>query len=157
MANHPSKRLKPTARLRPRLQTEEKTGRKFYTTMLDVCEDLQIPVSEVQRAKKSSDCLAFYNSKIYHSTLVTWLAANPKEEVEVGQSTDVLRDRKLKAQVDKLELEVAVERGNFVAKAAVTQQWGKLITDIFDIVDKSVDRTTYNAIAKELKNRLGHK
>ena len=142
---------------RPKLQTEEKTGRKYYITMIDACEDLQIPVSEVQRAKKSEECLAFYQAKIYKAPLVTWLAANPKEEIEVGQSTDVLRDRKLKAQVDKLELEVAVERGNFVAKAAVTQQWGKLITDIFDIVDKSVDRTTYNAIAKELKNRLGHK
>ena len=110
-------------------------------------------ITDIERARLAG-CVAFRNNGIYRHDLEQWIEANPKSD---GSSLDKVMDmkaRRLQAQVDKLEIENAMRRDLLVSKNEVQELWGRIITDIFNIIDKSVDRLTYNAIAKEVKTRI---
>lgn len=114
-----------------------------------------IDKGEILRAKHAG-CDAFRGSRVHRDKLIKWLEANPTSGGD-DESEDGLKREKLKVQIELLKNNLAVEKESVIPRSTVTAEWGKLIADIFDIVEKSVDRITYNAIAKELKNRLGHR
>ena len=122
-------------------------------SMASAAKMWQIDLSEVRRAK-AGGCRAFRNGgKVYKNDLVPWLVANPRKPGDVEESD--WKTRKIRAQVEKLELDVAMSRDKVVAKSEILDEWGKLITDLFDILDKSLDRATYNIVSKELRRWLG--
>jgi hypothetical protein len=112
-----------------------------------------VSVADIRRAKYGG-CTAFRNGRIHRDELLPWLAANP---VDTTVPLDEMgwKERRLKAQVDKLEMEVAKEKGKLVERHVVTEEWGKHLTFIFDTLDKSMDRHAYNAIVKEVRTYLG--
>jgi len=46
------------------------------------------------------------------------------------------------------------ERGALIPRDLVKAEWVKHIGKLFEILDKSLDRGIYNAVAKELKSYL---
>jgi hypothetical protein len=114
-----------------------------------------IDKGEVLRAKHAG-CIAFRGSRVHRDRLIDWLEKNPPEASD-DDSEEGLKKEKLKVQIELLKNNLAVEKEAVIPRSTVTAEWGKLIADIFDIIEKSTDRVTYNAIAKELKNRLGHR
>jgi hypothetical protein len=112
-----------------------------------------VTVADIKRAK-TGGCTAFRNGRIHRDELLPWLKDNP---VDLTAALDEMgwKERRLKAQVDKLEMEVAKEKGKLVERHVVTEEWGKHLTFIFDTLDKSMDRHAYNAIVKEVRTYLG--
>ena len=111
-----------------------------------------IDKSELSRAKNSG-CAAFRGNLIYRDDLLAWLQANPAAAGDVAPGD--YKARKLKAQVDKLEIDVSRERGKLVERAIVTEEWGKHITRLFDIVNQSCPRDMAQIITKEFRGYLG--
>jgi hypothetical protein len=112
-----------------------------------------VSVADIRRAKYGG-CTAFRNGRIHRDELLPWLKDNPAKADE-PLSEMGWKERRLKAQVDKLEMEVAREKGKLVERHTVTEEWGKHLTFIFDTLDKSMDRHAYNAIVKEVRTYLG--
>ncbi len=112
-----------------------------------------VTAADIKRAKNGG-CSAFRNGRIHRDELLPWLKNNP---VDPTAALDEMgwKERRLKAQVDKLEMEVAREKGKLVERHTVTEEWGKHLTFIFDTLDKSMDRHAYNAIVKEVRTYLG--
>jgi hypothetical protein len=111
-----------------------------------------IPKAEIIRAK-SAGCLAFRGPRIYRDELVLWIAANPRP-AGTGDG-DGLRAQKLRAQISILEIQIAKERGDLVARETVKEEWGFWIAALFDIISAHVEKDVFNRISRELKARLG--
>ena len=112
-----------------------------------------IDKSELQRAKRNG-CTAFRSSRVHREPLLAWFEANPAGAAGEQESEESLKRDKLRAQVAILRNKLDVENGTLVLRSVVSEEWGKLLADVFGIIDKNTDRTTYNAITKELKHRL---
>lgn len=108
--------------------------------------------SEIMRAK-AGGCTAFFGGRIDRKPLLIWLSKNPAplDNAPAGGS----KERKLRAEAERVEILVMQLRGSLIERATVTDEWGRHLTAIFDILDKSLDRVAYNAIAKEVKGYLG--
>jgi hypothetical protein len=57
-------------------------------------------------------------------------------------------------QVEKLQLAIDQKRGELISRALVKDEWTQHITKLFDIIDKSVDRSIYISITREMKSYL---
>ena len=111
---------------------------------------------EMLRAKHAG-CAAFRNGKIQRDPLLDWLKANPRSESELpvdGQNLS-LQDQKLAKQIEKLDIEIARSRGDLVERAVVTEEWGKHVTRLFDIINQSCSRDMAQIITKEFCGYLG--
>lgn len=113
-----------------------------------------IPRAEQVRAK-SAGCEAFRGGRIYKAELVAWLAANPRPDGE-GQVENI-RLEKTRKQIEKLTLEIDTQRGKLVSRETAKQFFGEVMGDIFDLLEKALDREQYNRIARELKTRIGNR
>jgi hypothetical protein len=111
---------------------------------------------EMLRAKHAG-CAAFRNGKIQRDPLMDWLKANPRssEELAVDSANLSLQDQKLAKQIEKLDIEIARSRGDLVERAIVTEEWGKHINRLFDIVNQSCSRDMAMIITKEFRGYLG--
>jgi hypothetical protein len=131
---------------------KSKTNPAWLETMRAVQARWGIPRAELVRAK-SAGCEAFRGGRIYRDELVEWLAANPRPAGE-GQVENI-RVEKVRKQVEKLSLEIDTQRGKLVSRETAKQFFGEVVNDIFDLLDKALDREQYNRIARELKIRIG--
>ena len=111
-----------------------------------------IPVSEQRRAKAGGSS-AFRGSRVFRDPLIEWLKKNPP--APGSGDGENLRAAKLKVQIALLENQLARERGDLVAKAVVTEEWGFWIAALFEIVGRHADRDLFNRISTELKAKLG--
>jgi hypothetical protein len=111
-----------------------------------------IAVAEQRRAK-AGGCSAFKGSRVFRDGLIAWLKGNPPKP-GTGDG-DNLRAQKLKVQIALLENQLARERGDLVAKATVTEEWGHWISALFEIIGRHADRDLFNRISAELKAKLG--
>ena len=87
--------------------------------------------------------------------IVEWLAANPRPAGE-GQVENI-RLEKTRKQIEKLSLEIDTQRGKLVSRETAKQFFGEVMADIFDLLDKALDREQCNRIARELKTRIGNR
>ena len=77
--------------------------------------------------------------------------ASPKAPIKAPTSTsDLLRLK----QVERIQLSIDRERGALIPRDLVRDEWTKHLNKLFEILDKSLDRGIYNAVAKELKSYL---
>ena len=113
-----------------------------------------IPRAEQVRAK-SAGCPAFRGGRIYKAALVAWLKDNPAKPGE-GQG-ESLRARKMEKQIEKLDIEIETARGKLCARELVQEFVGKLIADLFDILDRHLNRDLFNQVSRELKTRIGNR
>ena len=115
-----------------------------------------LDLEEIRRAKHAG-CRAFRNNRIHRDDLITWLKANPRsaEELAMDGKNLSLQDQKLAKQIEKLDIEIARSREDLVEKAIVTEEWGKHITRLFDIVNQSCSRDMAMIITKEFRGYLG--
>jgi hypothetical protein len=111
---------------------------------------------DIQRAK-TGGCTAFKGSRVHRDDLIAWLKANPRsaEELAMDGKNLSLQDQKLAKQIEKLDIEIARSRGDLVERAIVTEEWGKHITRLFDIVTQSCSRDMAMIITKEFRGYLG--
>lgn len=111
-----------------------------------------IPRAEQIRAK-SAGCPAFRGGRIYKAELVAWLKGNPAKPGEgVGEN---LRSQKLARQIAKLDIEIETARGKLIERSLVKEFCGKLIADLFDILDRHLARDIFNQVSRELKTCIG--
>jgi len=125
---------------------------EFCESMRQAESRWHIPKREQIRAK-SADCSAFRGGRIYKEELVEWLRDHPAKAGE-GQAEN-LRVEKTRKQIEKLALEIDVARGKLVSRETAKQFFGEVMADIFDLLDRDLDRAQYNRIARELKTRIG--
>lgn len=125
----------------------------------DFCESMaqaesrwNIPKREQTRAK-SGDCSAFRGGRIYKEPLVEWLREHPAKAGE-GQGEN-LRAEKMKKQIEKLALEIDVTRGKLVERETTKQFFGEVMSDLFDILARHLDRENFNRVSRELKTAIG--
>ena len=86
----------------------------------------KIPAAELSRAKRDG-CGAFKGNRIYRDPLLEWLKKNPRPELSNDPDfEDALKNRKLLAVVEMLELKLSVEKGLVVKKDLVEQEWARL-------------------------------
>jgi hypothetical protein len=109
---------------------------------------------EIQRAK-TGGCVAFKGSRVHRDELVSWLKENPRVAGETNPDNLSLQDQKIAKQIEKLDIEIARSRGDLVERAIVTEEWGKHITRLFDIVTQSCSRDMAQIITKEFRGYLG--
>jgi hypothetical protein len=116
----------------------------------------ELEPTEIKRAKKGG-CNAFRNGRVYRDDLIAWLKANPRsaEELAMDGKNLSLQDQKLAKQIEKLDIEIARSREDLVERAIVTEEWGKHITRLFDIVNQSCSRDMAMIITKEFRGYLG--
>jgi hypothetical protein len=65
-----------------------------------------------------------------------------------------MESRKLAAITLKAELELDRARGKVIDRDLVSSEWATHITQLFTILDKSLDAPLYTAICKEMKHYL---
>ena len=65
-----------------------------------------------------------------------------------------MESRKLAAITLKAELELDRARGKVIDRDLVASEWATHITQLFTILDKSLDAPLYTAICKEMKHYL---
>ena len=125
-------------------------------SIASACKLWGIDRVDIKRAKEGG-CSAFRGSRVYRDTLIAWLKANPRsaEELAMDGKNLSLQDQKLAKQIEKLDIEIARSRGDLVERAIVTEEWGKHITRLFDIVNQSCSRDMALIITKEFRGYLG--
>ena len=127
---------------------------EFCETLRQAEARWQIARSELSRAK-AAGCLGFRGGRLYKMEIVAWLAANPRPAG--GGQVENIRTEKMKKQIEKLSLEIDTHRGKLVSRETAKQFFGEVMADIFDLLDKALDREQYNRIARELKTRIGNR
>lgn len=137
-----------------------------YDSQTQAATSLNIPIKEIKRAKQNG-CIAFRNTKIYTADLLAWLKANPivaasstsleNSTEDVNCSDAEMESRKLRAQTLKAELELDIAKSKVINRELVRTEWSTNVSAIFEILDKSLDRSIYNAVVKEVKIYLGKK
>jgi len=139
-----------------------------FDSMTSAAKILGVPMAEIKRAK-TGGCKGFRNGRIYRQNLIDWLADNSTTPTAtpgtspttipsgvVIEATDAeMESRKLAAQTLKAELELDKAKERVIDRDLVRTEWSTHLTQIFDILDKSLDRGIYNSIAKEVKLYLG--
>ncbi len=133
------------------MKSKNKTP-EFCETLRQAESRWRIPRSELSRAK-AEDCSAFRGGRIYKEPLVEWLRAHPAK-VGDGQAEN-LRTEKTRLQVEKLALELAVTRGKLIERETAKQFFGEVMSDLFDILARYLDRENFNRISRELKTAIG--
>lgn len=140
---------------------DESSQRKVHISfdaMSSASKILEIPIAEIKRAKLGG-CSGFRNGRIYRVDLLEWIEENPAEVGSTTTINDVVSDaemesRKLAAITLKAELELDRARGKVIDRDLVASEWATHITQLFTILDKSLDAPLYTAIAKEMKYYL---
>lgn len=140
---------------------DESSQRKVHISfdaMSSASKILEIPISEIKRAK-AGGCSGFRHGRIYRKDLLEWLEENSEEIGSASTINDVVSDaemesRKLAAITLKAELELDRARGKVIDRDLVASEWATHITQLFTILDKSLDAPLYTAIAKEMKHYL---
>ena len=140
---------------------DESSQRKVHISfdaMSSAAKILEIPISEIKRAK-AGGCSGFRNGRIYRKDLLEWLEENPEAIGSASTINDVVSDaemesRKLAAITLKAELELDRARGKVIDRDLVASEWATHITQLFTILDKSLDAPLYTAICKEMKHYL---
>ena len=139
-----------------------------FDSMTSASKILGVAMAEIKRAK-AGGCKGFRNGRIYRQNLIDWLAENSTTPSTaqgnfsstasggvVIEATDAeMESRKLAAQTLKAELDLDRAKEKVIDRELVRTEWSMHITQIFDILDKSLDRGIYNSIAKEIKLYLG--
>ena len=140
---------------------DESSQRKVHISfdaMSSAAKILEIPIAEIKRAK-AGGCSGFRNGRIYRKDLLEWLEENPEAIGSASTINDVVSDaemesRKLAAITLKAELELDRARGKVIDRDLVASEWATHITQLFTILDKSLDAPLYTAICKEMKHYL---
>ena len=113
-----------------------------------------IPLSELARAKREG-CPAFKGSRIYRDPLIDWLKANPLPQITGrGDSEEELKNRKLKAIVETLEHKLAIQRGEFVGKLEVQEEWARAISIIQDEAKGLMQTDIYPVFIARIKAKI---
>jgi hypothetical protein len=133
------------------MKTRNKTA-DFCESMAQAESRWHIPKREQIRAK-SGDCSAFRGGRIYKEPLVEWLRDHPAKSGE-GQA-ESLRAEKTRKQIEKLALAIDRERGKLIERAAAKQFFGEVMSDLFDILARYLDRENFNRVSRELKTAIG--
>jgi hypothetical protein len=140
---------------------DESSQRKVHISfdaMSSASKILEIPIAEIKRAKLGG-CSGFRNGRIYRVDLLEWLEENPAATGATPTINEVVSDaemesRKLAAITLKAELELDRARGKVIDRDLVASEWATHITQLFTILDKSLDAPLYTAICKEMKHYL---
>ena len=134
------------------MKTRNKPVAKIAESMAAAESLWGIAVAEQRRAKAGGSS-AFKGSRVFRDGLIEWLKKNPP--APGSGDAENLRAAKLKVQIALLENQLARERGDLVAKATVTEEWGHWISALFEIIGRHADRDLFNRISAELKAKLG--
>ncbi|MEO8617676.1 MAG: hypothetical protein ABI600_21285 [Luteolibacter sp.] len=115
-----------------------------------------IPGSELTRARREG-CQAFRGNRIYRDPLLAWLKENPRPEITGDADTeDALKNRKLKAIVETLELKLAKERDELVPKSLVAEEWARGVAIVQEEAKTLMERDHYAVFITRIKARIRH-
>lgn len=79
--------------------------------------DIQLSVDRLKKMK-ADGCPAFRSGRVHIRELLQWLQSNPEAESTEGEeSKEALERRRLLAQCEKLEHELAVTRGEYIHRS----------------------------------------
>ena len=88
-------------------------------------------------------------------TVTSTMAEEADGQLNLSKAARSLQDQKLAKQIEKLDIEIARSRGDLVERAIVTEEWGKHIGRIFDIINQSCPRDMAQIVTKEFRGYLG--
>ena len=128
----------------------------------------KLPIGEIRRAKDGG-CTGFVGQKVYLDGLMAWLKANPPQSPKpVGGGGDLatadkeeLERLKLIGQVSRLDIgieadkhKLAVVREDFVSKVAVTDEWARAVSIIFEEAKGLMEKDIYPVFVARVKSKI---
>jgi len=136
--------------------SEGKKKQRQADTIAQAASILGRSQAQIKFARKSG-APGFVHGRVNLDEVEAWLKAEDARAKEKGEGGVYEKDyaaRRIKAQAEKLEMEVAAKRDLLIEKTMVRETWSEMIAAFFEIVERAVDRVTYAAIVKEAKITL---